>query len=411
MESFRTHLKTNTRNRILVPLLFSFLPILCAIGAICIGLSMLLVVWPLSNKDFFFAGLSFSALAAFLANTLSPLAYRFVMRALPLKASGEVNPRSLRILHLAITVLVIGCLSVSYHVWQYAAFLASPSGANIFDAAVSQVGSYVALSLLSIILLFLVCLTYGLVKAASLHRQPGVWAQQGFILFLRSFGSVSDSAALGPLVRGASGSLRVAFLSPPKALMTSWDPNTLALSGFNLRQPFQSSPVYLESTDDYWQDDVRRLVESANLVVIDTSQTTPGISEEIAMLREHGIDKKIVQIEEATDQTAASDSYGALHGEIIFVKRHTLMRRLSQISGFIFTYLGFVFLTVIAASLVDPMWSLTTEYVILSSLLYSVLPGIWSASALAPTAGFSRHSSEKVVNAIRSKLDRRGQCT
>jgi len=389
--------------RIFVSMFFSFLPILSAVFAICFGVGMLLIARFLADNDYALAGLCFLFLAVILAQILSPLAYRFLARAFPLKASGELNFSSLRFLQFALLAVLATWLGLAAWGWSLVSFLLAPSG-DLFDRMFGAVSSYIWLTMCAILLLFSACLMWGLVKVINFHRRPSVWDSQGFILFLRSFGSVSDSAAIGLLVRGSVVHSRVALLSSPKELMTSWDPMTLALAGFSLRHPFHSVPVYLESTERSWADDVRRLATSAKLVVIDTSHRSPGLSQEMVMLSESSLEKKTIRFEELPESDVRKRDSNTLRGDVVLLERSRSRRRVSQVLGFTFTYMGFLILTALVVTVADPNWSSKGGSILLwSSLFYSVVPGIWGASALSPAAGFTRRSAAELVRVIQQK--------
>ena len=254
------------------------------------------------------------------------------------------------------------------------------------------------------LLLFSACLTWGLIKVINFHRHPIAWASKGFILFLRSFGAVPDSAALGLLIRGAGVRSRVALLSSPKELVSSWDPMALAVAGFSFRHPFHSVAVYLESTEQSWADDVRSLATSAKLVVIDTSHLSPGLSQEIDILSESGLDAKTIRMEELPESDVWRGGSDALRGDIVFVERSRFRRRVSQALVFTFTYLAVLAITFSVVTLMDPSLSSTAGQDILwASLVYSFFPAIFSAIKLAQAAGFTRRSSADLVRELREK--------
>jgi hypothetical protein len=382
---------------------FSFLPILSAVFAICFGVGMLLIAGFLADNAYVLAGLCFLVMAVVLAQMLGPLAYRFLARAFPLKASGELHFSSLRFLQFALVAVLAVSLGLAAWGWSFVSFLLAPSG-DFFERVFGAVGSYIWLTMCSILLLFSACLMWGLVKVIKFHKRPDVWASQGFLLFLRSFGSVSDSAAIGLLVRGSGVHSRVALLSSPKELMTSWDPMTLALAGFSLRHPFHCVPVYLESTERSWADDVRRLASSAKVVVIDTSHRSPGLSQEVVMLSESSLEKKTITFEELPESDFRKRDSEALRGDVVLLERSRFRRRVSQVLGFTFTYMGFLILTAVVVTVADPNWSSKVGSILLwCSLFYSVAPGIWGAWVLSPAAGFTRRSAAELVRVIQQK--------
>jgi len=338
----------NNHSNILMSMILSFLPIASAVWVFCFIIGGSLILLAVFNRDYGSAAVIFLTFAVIFAQLLGPMAYRFITRAFPLKASGHVDMGSLRILRRFKYLTLAAALGIVLFGWDLLSSLVNP--ANISDMFLGGIGNSIGLVISAIVLLFLACLAYGFIKAVNIHKQPRAWARDGFILFLRSFGSVADSAALGPLLRGSGQTLRVVLLSSPKELRTSWDPTTLALSGYSFRHPFISTPIYFRSSDTSWSDDVRSLASSARLVVIDISHQSPGLLEEVEILRASGGYAKIIQIEETSSRGQYATASSSLPGDVIPITRSPMMRRLSQTLGFTFTYIGFVTLTVVAVS-------------------------------------------------------------
>ena len=388
--------------RIMIFMLLSFLPIASVVFIFCVGAGVLLALL-LSETYYAVAAISLVFLIVILGPMLGPLAYRFLARAFPLNASGERNSASLQFLRHARATMLIVCLGLV--AWGLSLYwdLLFPSG----DLLERMFGALAVIWLVVcfVFLLFSTCLTWGLIKLIRFHDHPSAWASERFILFLRSFGSVSDSAALGILVRGAGVRARVALLSSPREVMASWDPMTLVVAGFSFRHPFHSVPVYLESTDQRWSDDVRRMAGAAKLVVIDTSHRSPGLSQEIELLSRPGLSEKTVRFEELPDQSTKGSLSDSGQKNVIFLEKSRVARRVSQVMGFIFTYVSFVILTAVGVTVVDPKWSSTLGAVFRwSSLLYSLVPAFFAASALSPEAGFTRRSAAGLVQVIRQRI-------
>ncbi len=381
--------------------LLSLLPIAGAVVVFCFGAAVLLF-WLIAGEYYIAAAICLAVLVVALAPMLGPLAYRFLARAFPLNASGDQQVGALRFLWCALVTMLAICIVLT--AWGSSLFwgLMLPSGN--WPAAIIHFADAIELMGCCVLLLFSTCVTWGLSKLLRFHDNPTAWTSKASILFLRSFGSVSDSAALGILVRGAGIRSRVALLASPEAVMASWDPMTLAVAGFSFRHPFHSVPIYLESTDQRWAEDVNRLARAANLVVIDTSHRSPGLSREIELLSEPGLSEKTVRFEELAIRGAKGNSSRKEPEEIIFLERSRLARLTSQIVAFVFTYMGSVALSVLIVGVVNVSGnSKLSDVVLWSSLLYSLASAIWAASALCPEAGFTRRSAARLVQIIRQR--------
>jgi hypothetical protein len=357
-------------------------------------------------KYYAFAGICFLFLAVISTPFLGALAYRFSARAFPLMASGGPNFVTLRRIKVMIAVFLAVCLcftALGLFLILYVINLAKTP--NLGAETLNLVISTFIIAIISVLLQFLASLIWSLIKLGKFHRDPSSWASNGFILFLRSFGAVSDSAALKFLIRGSGTNLRVVLLSTPKEIMTSWDPMTLAVAGFSFRQPLRSVPVYLESTESSWQDDVRRLATLAKIVVADISHKSPGLSLEIDMLNKLGLNKKTIRFEEIIEKEDRKGNSNFLRKDVFSLKRSRIRRRLSQVFAFTFTYIGFMILLFLVSYAIDLTWGADIGWLAYkASLLLSVAPAIYCALALTPAGGFTRRSSEDLVKAIQQKI-------
>lgn len=150
-------------------------------------------------------------------------------------------------------------------------------GLSLFAKAVALYG---AIFLAGIGIAVCAPLTFLLIS----HIKPGSWRGHPYVLFLRPFRGTSNGAAMGPIARGIPGGMRIVSLSPPFRQATSWDPVSLGLAGFRLTSPYSSVPVRLASHDDHWADDVRALARDAQATVIDVTDSSTSIQEEIKVL-------------------------------------------------------------------------------------------------------------------------------
>jgi len=399
------HRSPSPKFSLLVPIFFSLLPISTTIFAICVIGGALLIGLPLSDLRFIQAGFGFLILILFLGWIVTPLAYRFLARAFPLEASGRPNHSALRTLRIALAVMSTICLGLVLSCWYFYTGIVDRHGLDLINFAIASAMSNIMLLICSIILLSTMSLTYGLVRILALHRRPAAWTSQRFLLFLRSFGSVSDSAAAGALVKAAGARMRVALLSSPRSIKASWNPLTLAMAGFSFRRPFRSVPLYLESTDETWSDDVKRMADSAQVIVIDITHHSPGLVHEIDMLAGPGLTGKTVRFVEFLGEDAAGTQVRS--ESVITLERSPALRRWSQVLGFTFTYIGFVVMSAFVVSIFDIKWSSMPATIVLwSSLAYSLVPAIWGAAELSPAGGFTRRSTNAFVEAIAQKAGR-----
>ena len=392
--------------RILLYMFLSFFPILAGTFTICVVVGWILSYFLIQNTNFILAGLCVIFPVAILSPFIGALVYRISARAFPLKVSKNPNFVYLRIIKITLSAILIAWFGLAifgyYHVLKLINIVADPN--PDYGTPLAIVVEAILLNFCTTFIFLSTCLIWSLVKIIKFHKYPQVWSSKGFILFLRSFGSVSDSAALSPLIHGSGFYSRVVLLSSPKEIRSSWDPMTLSVAGFSFRHPFHTVPVYLESTEFSWEDDVRRLAASASLVIIDISHQSPGLSLEIEILNKLGVEDKTLKFREIFESNDRKGSSDGLRGDVLYLERSRFKRFFSQAFSFTLTYLGFLTLNfifgwAIFAELFNNIWAIG-----ISSLLSPLIPALFFSKVLSPTAGFTTRSSTILVQAIKHKL-------
>jgi hypothetical protein len=409
--------------RIRLLMLLSFLSIASAVFVVCLVFGVFTIL--LFMQEYYISGgISVIVAIVILAWILVPRSYRFLARAFPLKASGEPDSTSLRFLRRSLaTMLVVSLGLAAGELWLIGVvswvLLDAPSSSGtflersysilaFFVEVLLSVFAWFALMLWSALLLFSAGMTWSLITLIRFHKSPAAWASKGFILFLRSFGSVSDSAAFGFLATGASCRWRVALLSSPKEVPASWDPLTLAVAGSSFLHPFHSVPVYLESTDRLWADDVGRLASAAELVVIDTSHRSPGLSQEMDILSCSELSGKNHPIRGTPAGWSEGGSFGRQAGGHHLRSKRPVSTPSFTGGGLHLDLCGFrSAIGGVTMAFDYRELSLAGRIIQWSFPVYSLVPAIWVAAALSPEAGFIRRSSAELVRAIREKAESR----
>jgi len=108
------------------------------------------------------------------------------------------------------------------------------------------------------------------------------------ILFLRRFGGAADAALMSALIQVAPRGTKIALMASPGSKATSWDPMILIFAGFRWTRPWSNMPIYLQSSELRWRDDVFRWISSSDLVVFDGSDLSDSMTTEWKMIKEAG---------------------------------------------------------------------------------------------------------------------------
>lgn len=132
----------------------------------------------------------------------------------------------------------------------------------------------------------------GIVLAVSIvvvrrrHRRSFAATDAPFVLFLRRFSSYSDRIALGECLKACPAGTPLALLVPVAPKVRDWNPISLAFSGFKLRQPVRSLPLFFRTEDALWEQAARALIAKADRIVFDVSDHSASIALESAMITE-----------------------------------------------------------------------------------------------------------------------------
>ena len=155
-------------------------------------------------------------------------------------------------------------------------------------------------------------LTVPLVIGASfflvLHRhlRPRRFQDRPFILYLRRFSGFADRAGVLTVLRAAKPGTPVVFLLAPDTGLGYWDPFLVAFAGCSLRHPWRSSPIFLRSTNEKWEADVRMLAASATAVIIDITESSKSMTKEIEIARQNAANARVVWLTARSSPSEAS---------------------------------------------------------------------------------------------------------
>ncbi|WP_164009904.1 hypothetical protein [Pyxidicoccus trucidator] len=211
----------------------------------------------------------------------------------------------------------------------------------------------------------------------GLHVRPAFLRERPSVVFLRRFSSFADRVVLGSVLRSVPPGIPVVALTPPASQASDWDPVLLGLSGLKLRSPLASLPCFL-SGDAQWKAQVEELVSRARVVLIDVSDVSPAIDDELGIIIRQKALSKTLFIQEAGSESAGLDRdmpglQDALGGARILTYERSLRAALPKVvlsASFLLTVMAFtLFLPEAAAFLSGGMraWMNPAAEVSLSS--------------------------------------------
>lgn len=167
-----------------------------------------------------------------------------------------------------------------------------------------------------------------------------------FVLFLRRFGSFADLALLRSLLRLTPRGVPVVLLVGGREDEVGiWDPTSLVTFGFRAILPMAGRPLFLDG-GDRWEPVMESLVKRGAVMVLDTTEESPGLRKEIETVRRlRPCLQRVIVLEEEPSKTLGRDPARGLseHRAVSISYRRgwwTIALRLSFIAAFA-AYVGY----------------------------------------------------------------------
>jgi hypothetical protein len=143
---------------------------------------------------------------------------------------------------------------------------------------------------------FIIFMT-SLVFCLYLRYYAVMFNMEGRILYLRRFGSFSDRSVVNTVLRLASRSARgLMYLIPSDEPVANWDPWITVYGGLKIIYPYETTPLYFESSNRNWVQNVRRLINLSGCIIIDISELSSSILQELKLVSEVGVSKRTIII-------------------------------------------------------------------------------------------------------------------
>lgn len=199
---------------------------------------------------------------------------RVILRVWPRSLDGTSHRKEVM---LILVLLAVYCATLATG-WSYLAADAAPRYAQSLQDN--------PIILLSIVLLFVVWMGTVATILVSRRLDPATVLDSPFTLFLRCFSTISDRSVAHAVMSSNSAVRPTALLVPRLTEPEDWNPVTVFMAGVRPWAPLRSSPVFLRSDDDNWVDAVRRLIDRAEVVVIDGSEISDAVSIELNLIHD-----------------------------------------------------------------------------------------------------------------------------
>ena len=147
------------------------------------------------------------------------------------------------------------------------------------------------------------------------HLSPKRAIRQPFVLFLRRFSTFADRSVVSALLKCSPAGKPVAFLTPTASAVRDWNPFQIGLAGLKAWRPFFSMPIDLRAPDKDWKTSAKDLISRAEIVVLDASESSGALEDEIAMVRAGGHSKKTFLLVSRKKQGEAGENIERLRQE------------------------------------------------------------------------------------------------
>jgi len=171
-----------------------------------------------------------------------------------------------------------------------------------------------------------------------------------YILFLRRFNTFSDKSLIISINKVLPQNVSIAYLLPQQYKLSSWDPFINFISGFSIFNPLRKMPTFFSSSNSTWKKDVEELIKNADKIIIDISESSDSMLEELQMITTtNSIDKTLFLYDNySEDYQRLLNSYGIdekkYESRIVDYSKSWLNAFPRMFIGFLLSYLSiFVF--------------------------------------------------------------------
>lgn len=234
------------------------------------GLTGALKLASLLNPPYYLL-LAFHVLAAYLAFALCgvPIA-RLLLRIAPPRPHGKIRWGSI------ISAALLGIVIIA-------------NGHNARE--VIQNGS----TLLIAIMIAAGCFFPVLIR----QLRPAAFLKSDYIILLRRFSSFSDRIVAGKVLAAKPNEGHVVLMTPTRTQTSDWNPLLICFQGLSLISPLKRVPIFLREQDTDWRAPAEKYIAGAKRVVLDASEETDAIEDEIDILESNQHWPKVMTIKGA----------------------------------------------------------------------------------------------------------------
>jgi hypothetical protein len=199
---------------------------------------------------------------------------RFLLRALPLTMSPQDRGHS----GVVTIPVAFGSLCIlSFLMIPASALHNAPKPDGSFVADIPTVSWIVALLWAS-----------GVTGLLIRRYRMRFFVDRPFVLFLRRFSTLPDRTVIALILKQATYNAPIVFLVPTHSRPGDWDPFLVGFAGLKLLHPWASAPIIVRAPDNAWQEAAYELIRRAQMILLDTSETSSALHAEAEMINRAG---------------------------------------------------------------------------------------------------------------------------
>lgn len=155
------------------------------------------------------------------------------------------------------------------------------------------------------------------------HLKPLSFLNKPYVLFLRRFSKFSDRTVTSLVLRQTTPDKPITFLVPTQSRAGDWNPFLVGFAGMKLLHPFRSVPIIVKSKITEWEQAMQALIEGAQFVIIDISETSDAIDTELEMINQAGCWQKAILLKTVSANTAdrCEQKLGSQATQIVYYRK------------------------------------------------------------------------------------------
>jgi hypothetical protein len=201
---------------------------------------------------------------------------RFALRLVPIRFGEQVQVRA----YLIGLCILLPLMLFAYHV-VFPTASDSSSNTDLGLWYQSNAPEAVRIAGAIAVIVFAACVVAPFLWR---HMRPRAFLNRPFVLYLRRFSTFSDRSVMNDVLRACPYEKPLVFLIPTRGAIRDWNPFQIGLAGLRIRNPFKSLPICVRADDATWQKAARKLIDAAEVIVLDASEGSDSIAAETKLI-------------------------------------------------------------------------------------------------------------------------------